>query len=429
MMGSLSNFTLRDVLDVVGLSRQYTVVELHGNDGSSLASINLKGGHLVQSASDQLDPREALGRALQAPKWCTFHVFRLDDIDTYQSFGQLAELLADEAALTSAAASAAAEAASKPSPAPVAAQTTYEPPPAPAPEAPIAPHAAPVSQPRAVPAESAATATPAPVTTGVSLAVASPKGGVGKTTIALNLGICLAHRGLRVIIIDADVNGDLMSLINARGSAEIGTYDLLHGSGQLERALRRTVVPGLQVLPAAGRQLPALALMSTDRSAKWRGLIRQAMGMADIVLVDCPAGMSHAALEILQSVSHVLGVFQAETVASRSFEMFERGLAALAERDRPRVAGVVVNMLRENKASARAYEKLVAGDTAGRVLKTVINRSEAFEEATAAATPVRLHSGDASRKAAFSFDNLASEIASRLPLPQAPADSTGSFML
>jgi chromosome partitioning protein len=463
MMGSLSNFTLRDLLDVVGLSRQHTVVELRGNDGSNVASINLKGGHLVQGASDEYDPREALNRALQAPEWCTFHVFRLDDVGTYRSFGQLGELLAHDGPTASPLAPLFGAAGFEAAPSPVHVQTIFGSAYPPAAESRIAPErpaseirpaaavaaidARPIVVPAYAPAAvpwiapeiaasqagsaiaAAATAAPALGSLGVSLAVASPKGGVGKTTIALNLAISFARRGLRVILIDADINGDLLSLINARGSADVGTYDLLQGSGLLEGALRRTMVQGLRVLPAAGRQLPASALIVADRSAKWRGLIGQATALADVVLVDCPAGMFHGSLEILQSVSHVLGVFQAETVASRSFEMFERGLAALGDRDRPTVAGVVVNMLREDAAAARVFEALVVGDTSRRVLKTAIGRSEAFEEAAGTGMPVRLQDGDASRKAAWSFDNLASELASRLRLGEVPAHPAGSFML
>jgi chromosome partitioning protein len=445
MMGSLSNFGLRQVLDVVGLSRQHTVVELHGDDGSPVASINVKGGHLVQSTADEADPREALGRALQAPESCTFHVFRLDEADDYHSFGQLVELLADEASMAKLTAPAAAGPVAAPAPAPKPVQAPGPKPvqapaskpaatptpgaPAPVPEPPIAAAAKPAGRtPVAVPRPEAATASAAG-TAGVSLAVASPKGGVGKSTITLNLGISLAYRGLRVIIIDADINGDLLSLINARGSSEAGSFDLLADPGRLERSLRRTVVDGLRLLPAVGRELPRSALVPVDRTAQWRGLIGQALSLADIVLVDCPAGMSHVALEILKSVSHVLGVFQAETVASRSFEMFERGLATLGDAERPKVAGVVVNMLRGDAASTRVYKDLVTADKARRVLKTAINRSDAFEEAAAAATPVRLHGTDASRKLAWLFDNLALELASRLPLAQEPANPAQPFLL
>jgi cellulose biosynthesis protein BcsQ len=417
MMGSLSTFALRQVLDVVGLTRQHTVVELHGDDGSKVASINLKGGHLVQGASDEPDPREALSRALRAPKSCTFHVFRLDDADKYRSFGQLVELLADEATAVSSPAPAEPDA-----PAEVVATAA---------SGPVAVRVSAASETGrgSVGRPAAATTSPASERSGVSLAVASPKGGVGKTTIALNLGISLTYRGLRVIIIDADINGDLLSLINARGSAEVGTYDLLADPTRLEGALRRTVVQGLRILPAIGRELPASAFLPVDRKMQWRSLIGEALSLADLVVVDCPAGMSHGTLEILQTMSHVLGVFQAETVASRSFEMFEHGLAMLDERERPKVAGVVVNMLRGDAASVQVYKDLVTGDQSRRVLKTAINRSEAFDEAAAAATPVRLHGADASRKVAWSFDNLALELASRLPLSQPTVDAAGSFIL
>jgi hypothetical protein len=71
---------------------------------------------------------------------------------------------------------------------------------------------------------------------------------------------------------------------------------------------------------------------------------------------------------------------------------------------------------------------LIAADPSRRVLETAITRSEAFEEAAAASTPVRLHGGEGSRKMAWLFDNLAAELVSRLPLGQSPADH-GAFLL
>jgi cellulose biosynthesis protein BcsQ len=109
--------------------------------------------------------------------------------------------------------------------------------------------------------------------------------------------------------------------------------------------------------------------------------------------------------------------------------MFERGLAALADGERPVVAGVVVNMLRDDAVSARLYEELVAADTSRHVLETAISRSEAFEGAAAAARPIRVHEGHAARRLAASFDDLASELASRLHLVRASAERTGSFMI
>jgi chromosome partitioning protein len=450
MNGRSCDFTVREVLDVVGLSRQHTVLELHREDGGILTSITLKGGHLVQGESDN-HPRQALGIALRAPESCTFQVFRLDDANGYRSFGQLEQLLSDESALRGDIAVARAEppadaAMLTPATPPIAAVVTLPTPPvalpsteeSTPPSATVMPMASATVTPIAAddrrvsrmpgPVRDTKMRMPVPAAPGLSLAIASPKGGVGKTTITLNLGISLAHRGFRVIIIDGDVNGDLLSLINQRSAVKLGSYDLLDDPGQLEAALRATKVHGLRLVPAAGRDVPEAALAAADRTEQWRALIREAQRLADVVIVDCPAGVTHGAAAILQSVTHVLGVFQAETVASRSFEMFERGLATLGDRDRPVVAGVVVNMLRKDAASARAYETLIASDPSRRVLETAITRSEAFEEAAAAATPVRLHGGEASRKMAWLFDNLAAELVSRLPLGQSPADNS-AFML
>jgi chromosome partitioning protein len=449
MTGSLSNFSVREVLDVIALSRQHTVIELHREDGGRLTSINLKGGHLVQGESDS-NPRQALGLALRAPESCTFQVFRLDDGSSYKSFGQLEQLLSDESALRVDAAPPRLEPPAD-APAPIATVplavaslvTAPEPPPpvaesTPPPVATVTPMAAATITPIApddrrvsrMPgtARESKMRMPVPAAPGLSLAIASPKGGVGKTTISLNLGISLAHRGLRVIVIDGDINGDLLSLINQRSVVKLGTYDLLEDPGQLEEALRATKVHGLRLLPAAGREIAGAAFAAADRTDKWRALVREAQRLADVVIVDCPAGVTHCAAEVLQSVTHVLGVYQAETVASRSFEMFERGLASFGENDRPVVVGIVVNMLRKDVASVRAYEALISNDSSRRVLETAITRSDAFEEAAAAATPVRLHGGEASRKMAWLFDNLAAEIVSRLPLGQSPADQ-GAFLI
>src|SRR4051794_4618636 len=450
MMGSLSSFSVREVLDVVALSRQHTVVELQREDGGRLTSFNLKGGHLVQGESDE-QPRQALGIALRAPATCTFKVFRLDDSSTYRSYGQVEQLLTDEATLHNYAV-VPEQAPADPSPS-VAVMPSAPPvitPPAPAAALQHAPDTIPPASMTTTPM-AAATVTPiapddrrvsrmpaavrdmktrmaVPAAPGLSIAIASPEGGVGKTTISLNLGISLAQRGLRVIVVDADVNGDLLSLINQRAVVSVGAYDVLDDPGQLEAALRATKVHGLRLLPASGRDVPESAFRPAERAEKWRALVREAQRLAEVVIVDCPAGVTHTTAEILQSVTHVLGVFQAETVASRSFEMFERGLASLGDRERPVVAGVVVNMLRKDAASARAYEALIAADPSRRVLETAITRSEAFEEAAAAATPVRLHSGEASRKMAWLFDNLAAELVSRLPLGQSPADNS-AFLL
>ena len=93
MSGRLSDFTFGEVLDVVCLSRQHTLVELHEEDGSTVASINVKAGHLVRAASDEHDPRDSLDRAFRASGSCSFCVYRLDDAAEHRDSGRIVDLL------------------------------------------------------------------------------------------------------------------------------------------------------------------------------------------------------------------------------------------------------------------------------------------------------------------------------------------------
>ena len=245
----------------------------------------------------------------------------------------------------------------------------------------------------------------------------------------MNLGISIARRGLRVTVIDADINGDILSLIDSRGAAEAGTYNLLSQPDTLERTLRRTAVPGLRVLPAMGQTLPDTAFATGDQTEQWRALIGQALQSADVVLVDCPAGVTHTSLQVLRAVSHVLGVFQAETVASRSFEMFGRALDALQGPDRVEVAGVVVNMLSESDTSAAAYERFKTGPTGEWVLDPPIEHMGAFDQAADAGTPVQMFDSDAARNIAWVFDTLAAELSTRLALAPKQLEAGDSFLI
>ena len=431
MSGSLSDFSFNEVLDVVALSRQHTLVELREPDGSAVASINLKAGHLVRTASDTDDPRDALDRAIRADSSCLFHVYRLSEPTEYQDSGRIADVLEDITKRPRRAKSQV-----RP-PRPVAPRRK------PAPTPPTTPEKTPVAALASAPPERPTIAAPsrptiaAPSrpsvgstrTSSVAVAVASPKGGVGKTTISLNLGISIARRGLRVTVIDADINGDILSLIDSRGAAEAGTYNLLSQPDILERTLRRTAVPGLRVLPAMGQTLPDAAFATGDQTEQWRALIAQALQSADVVLVDCPAGVTHTSLQVLRAVSHVLGVFQAETVASRSFEMFGRALDALQGPDRVEVAGVVVNMLSESDTSAAAYERFKTGPTGEWVLDPPIEHMGAFDQAADAGTPVQMFDSDAARNIAWVFDTLAAELSTRLALAPKQLEAGDSFLI
>jgi cellulose biosynthesis protein BcsQ len=252
---------------------------------------------------------------------------------------------------------------------------------------------------------------------GKIVAIASPKGGCGKTTVALNLALSLARQGSSVTLVDADINGDVLSSINARQRAEIGAYDVLLGIASSDEALLDTVLPHFKIMPAVGGQLPRHDALSADHSASWRALLLELGRRSEIVLIDTPAGMFGATHQVLQSSTHVLGVLQAEVVANRSFSRFVEALRAMPDERRPEVLGIVVNMLQTRHSASLAVFQSACSEMPGDWLfENSIPRHRAFLDATQLGVPLRQLDEQSPPAVAFLFDNLAAEVAERLRL-------------
>jgi cellulose biosynthesis protein BcsQ len=251
----------------------------------------------------------------------------------------------------------------------------------------------------------------------VVMAVVSPKGGSGKTTVALNLALSFARQERSVILVDGDINGDVLSAIGARERAAHGAIDVLTEKVGYEAALLRTVLPHFRILPALGEQLPDMNALLSEHSEAWRKLLQQLSQEAEIVIVDSPAGMFGTTRQLLSGCTHVLGVLQAELIASRSFATLERALELMPSQERPEVVGIVLNMLQTRKrASVQVLQDACAHLPKGWLLDTAIPRSDAFLEATEEGLPLRLLDEVNPPAVSWLFDTLASEISARLGL-------------
>jgi len=256
------------------------------------------------------------------------------------------------------------------------------------------------------------------------VAFVSPKGGSGKSTLALNTSISLARRGHSVILVDGDVNGDVLSAIDARERAKCGALDIVAGQASIAEALIATVLPRLKLLPAVGPTLPDLDLVSRDPHDRWVELLAALAQRAEVVVVDTPAGMFGTTRSIMRGATHVVGVLQAEVLAARSFQRFSEGLAMLPEGRRPAVLGVALNMLQtRHHASLSVFQGALEKLPAEWLFDTTIPRHPAFLEATHHGVPLRQLDEDAPPPVAFLFDNLAGELAERLGLKRPQARS------
>lgn len=499
MEGELDGIDLVEILQVVGIGRQYTGVELLKADHSVLGTLFIKSGKVVSAVSGEAEGKDAFFQLFQQMSKESrkfFHVFRMPTPEQLaEPIGALGNLLiealdvarSNPASAPQKTASGVLPRAAAPSetsvkkpgvddawpvPAPVQNASAARPVP---PSSRRQPSAAPqhassttmaavsVKSASAVKGATAPAATaperrtasetaheiqarkagatsPMPASRGsltsvdrdeprvpkrgqgagrspIVLAIASPKGGSGKTTIALNLSLSLARQERSVILVDGDINGDVLSAIQGRDRAAQGALDVLSGTARLEDALLRTMLPHFKIMPAIGQELPDPESFYVDHSGEWQQLLEQLSEQAEIVIVDCPAGMFGPTREILSGCTHLLGVLQAELIASRSFAMFSRALAALPDGARPEIAGVVLNMLQSRHAgSVHVLSEACADLPKKWLFDTAIPRSDAFLTATEEGLPLRLLDDKNPPAVSWLFDTLATELTERLEL-------------
>ena len=421
MRGDLRDFDLAHVLQVVGIGRQYMCVEVR-HDAAVLGSIFVKSGHVVRVDSPDAQGRDALFK-LFGRNDGQFHVYRMETPDVLpEPIGALPGLLIEalndngQSALGSApelphqgAMGGNGQSANERTPVGGTKDTS---------STTVRPEATAAVHPRSHSSIRSTAVSPlrAGSLTGKILSVASPKGGCGKTTVALNIALSLARQGRSVILVDADINGDILSSIDARHRAEHGAFEVLIGAAAIDEALLGTVLPRFKILPV-GNKLPSAATLSADLASAWSALLLDLSMRAELVIVDTPAGMFGITQQVLRASTHVLGVLQAEVVANRSFARFAEGLESIPEEHRPDIVGIVINMLQTTHSASLSVFQGACTDLPSKWLfDTSIPRHNVFLDSTAAGVPLRHLDEQAPPAIAWLFDNLAAEIVERLGL-------------
>jgi chromosome partitioning protein len=250
------------------------------------------------------------------------------------------------------------------------------------------------------------------------IAIASQKGGVGKTTISLNLGLALARAGNRTLILELDAQGSLGLSLGLSDRARPGIAEILTGAETLESVLTKTRDPQLHVL-CVGRVDPTT--VSGFEEALSRGqaipnMLAQLERDFDIVVIDCPAGLGKVITRALESATHVISPLQAEPLALRSVGQMLALIDRIRAEKNPKLQllGVVLSMFdRQAPASLDVAETLWTKFPDGIIMDTIIPRDETFLEASLRGSPLLLMH---KRPPPLSrvFDQLASDILDRL---------------
>jgi chromosome partitioning protein len=244
---------------------------------------------------------------------------------------------------------------------------------------------------------------------GPVVAITSPRGGAGRTTLALNLAVSLARRGRRVLLLDADAD-TLLSALRAPARNYQGAADVLSGRAKLDAAILATRVPGLSLLPSG-------ELNDANYGHDgWGHLLSQLSARFDLVLVDCAPLLYGATPSILRYASHQLVVVAAEPGARAACKTLQERIQ-LQLIEAPTLIGIVLNMLDyQVRASVNALEQLSESEYARDVFDIPIPRSPAFMEARARGIPIAHGEAGSSSTIGFVFETLASGLLERLEL-------------
>jgi chromosome partitioning protein len=253
---------------------------------------------------------------------------------------------------------------------------------------------------------------------GQVLSVVSQKGGVGKTTTAINLAAALARRGLKTLLVDTDPQGSVrFGLGLDAAAARVGLSDYLDGERDLHEVVRATTLPWLRVVLAGSvTERPdhdryQRQIVESPRTGE---LLRRAVDRGYTVIVDTPPGLGPIVHRMLDASQLVLVPLQCEPLALQTTTQILRGIrAAVATNPKLSLAGILLTMVEpENPVSQRIAGYVRQQFPQGLVLDLSVPRTPATVDALAAGQPLVLRAPE--DPAAKAYLDLADQLAGRL---------------
>ncbi|SDF46787.1 chromosome partitioning protein [Celeribacter baekdonensis] len=251
------------------------------------------------------------------------------------------------------------------------------------------------------------------------IAVANQKGGVGKTTTAINLAAALVENGFRVLVVDLDPQGNASTGLGIDiESRKFTTYDLVLGDVDLHDVIQTTDIEGLWISPATVDLSSAdIEMVSSEkRSFLLHDALRQPAidgYLFDFILIDCPPSLSLLTVNAMVAADSVLVPLQSEFFALEGLSQLMLSVREVRQTANPnlRIEGVVLTMYDQRNNLSRQVELDARENLGELVFQTVIPRNVRVSEAPSFALPVLQY--DSNSKGSLAYRALATEVAAK----------------
>lgn len=248
---------------------------------------------------------------------------------------------------------------------------------------------------------------------GRTIAIVNQKGGVGKTTTAINLSACLAEKGKKVLAVDMDPQGNMTSGLGVdKDSVENTIYNLIIGEAKMEEVLIKDVLENLDIIPTnidlSGAEIELLDVEEKEYIV--RNEIDKIKDNYDFIIIDCPPSLSMLTINAMTTADSVLVPIQCEYYALEGLSQLIHTVELVRDRLNPKltIEGVVFTMYDARTNLSLQVVENVKDNLEQTIYKTIIPRNIRLAEAPSYGIPINKY--DPKSAGAESYLRLADEV-------------------